>query len=214
MKGGKRFLLFSLVLLLCAAGLSLFAFRHLGQWLELDEPLRQSTAIAVLGGGVPFRAMEAAKLYHAGWAKEIWLTEGKSDARDRALAAIGLDAGSEHESSRIVLEKLEVPHAAIQLIPGPVDNTVSELQTILDYARKRQLGPVILVSSKSHTRRLRVIWNRVASKDREAIVRGSSVDTFDAAAWWRTTSDALEAFREAFGIANALAGFPMAPRER
>ena len=211
--GRRKLVPFALVFLVSACGL-LFAFRDLGHWLELDEPLRPAAAIVVLGGGFPFRAIEAATLYRNAWAKEVWLTPGKADKGDAALAAIGFTTTAEYESSRAVLEKLGVPPANIRIIPIPVENTVAELRAIRDYAQNRSPGPVILVSSRSHTRRVRVIWNRVTPANRIAIVRYTPEDPFDAARWWHTTSDAIAAFREAFGIVNAWAGFPMAPRER
>jgi uncharacterized SAM-binding protein YcdF (DUF218 family) len=196
------------------SGLFFFALRHLGQWLELDEPLRHSGAIVVVGGGVPFRAMEAATLYHSGWAPEVWLTQGLPHENDLAMERLGIPMTSEHELSRLVLLKLGVPPSAIQVVPGFVDNTVAELAAIRSYAQSRSPGALILVSSKYHARRIRTIWNSVAPADVAVIVRYPAGDGFDAQRWWRTTTDALATFREAFGILNAWAGFPIAPRER
>jgi uncharacterized SAM-binding protein YcdF (DUF218 family) len=203
-----------LAALFTVAGLSLLTLRHLGQWLELDEPLQHSRAIIVFGGGVPFRAMEAANLYHARWASAIWLTQGSIDERDAALTKIGLPATPEYEFSRRVLIKLGVPPEAIQVVPQPVDNTAAEVRAIVRYAQPGAGGPLILVTSKSHTRRVRVIWNAVPHSRQLAVIRYSGEEPFDADHWWRTTTDALAAFREAFGILNVWAGFPIAPRER
>ena len=43
-------------------------------WLVVSDPPQPSAAIVVLGGKVPFRAMEGASLYKQGWAREVWLT--------------------------------------------------------------------------------------------------------------------------------------------
>jgi uncharacterized SAM-binding protein YcdF (DUF218 family) len=209
----RRFFAVAALFIVVVVASGAWALRHLGEWLELDERLERSKAIVVLGGGVPFRAIEAANLYRSGWASEVWLTAGLPDPRDVALARIGIHENAEHEASRAVLLKLGVPAAAIQVVPEPVDNTASELRAIFQYGRAGR-EPVILVTSRSHTRRVRVIWNRVTPGGRRAIVRYAKDDPFDADAWWRTTSDALIAFREAFGIVNAWAGFPIAPRER
>ncbi len=116
----------SIFLVLCA-GLGIYAFRHLGEWLELDEPLRQSKAIVVMGGGIPFRAMEAADLYHAHWANEVWLTTGAgTSSADLALARIGMPQGTEEEMNYQILSRLGVPAAAIRVIPDHVDNTLAE----------------------------------------------------------------------------------------
>jgi uncharacterized SAM-binding protein YcdF (DUF218 family) len=185
---------------------------HLGQWLMVNEPLRHAQAIAVLGGGQGWRSIEAAGLYHAGWAPEIWLTQGTQNETDDELAGIGFPADSEKDFSRKVLLKLGVPDAAIRDIPQPVDNTVSELRAIAGFAQP-QAGPVILVTSKSHTRRVRVIWDAVV-RNPPAVIRYKPSDPFDPSRWWRTTTDALASFREAFGILNVWAGLPIAPRER
>jgi len=46
----------------------------LGHWLVKEDNLKPATAIAVLSGYIPSRALEAAWLYRDGSAKEIWLT--------------------------------------------------------------------------------------------------------------------------------------------
>jgi uncharacterized SAM-binding protein YcdF (DUF218 family) len=196
-----------------AVGGFLFTLLHLGGWLQINEPLRHARAIAVLGGGQPWRSIEAASLYHAGWAPEIWLTIGTPDERDSELADIGFPPPSESDLSRKVLVKLGVPDSAIREIPKAVDNTVSELRVIAAYARSQSADPLIIVTSKVHTRRVRVIWTTVAP-GQTVIVRNKPSDPFEPSRWWRTTTDALSAIREVFGILNAWAGFPIAPRER
>jgi len=70
---------------------------------------------------------------------------------------------------------------------------------------------VIIVTSKPHTRRVRLIWHKRVGNDPRLIIRYVSDDPFDAAHWWRKTSDALDVVREWLGIANAWAGFPLHP---
>jgi hypothetical protein len=210
----RRFFGYAALFIAIAAGLFLVAFRNLGQWLAIDEPLHRAQAIAVLGGGVPFRAMEAASVYHAGWAEEVWLTQGRAPTDgDLALAKLGLPPVPEYEISRRVLLKLGVPPAAIQVVPGYVENTVGELGAILRYAKPAPPAAVILISSKAQARRARIIWNAVSGAGRQAIVRYAPDDPFDSSHWWSTSSDTLEATREVGGILNAWAGFRIAPRK-
>lgn len=207
-----RFALLAAIFLLLLAAVSLYGFRHLGYWLELDEPLRKSQAIVVLGGGTPYRAMEAADLYKAKWADQVWLTEGAPDGRDIVLARIGIEPSPEYEYNELVLTKLGVPKEAIRVIPDRVENTVAEEKAILRYAGSDQRDSVILVSSKAHTRRVRVVWDSIGGNRVAAIVRYTQEEPYDAARWWSNTSDALATFRELFGILNARAGFPIEPR--
>jgi uncharacterized SAM-binding protein YcdF (DUF218 family) len=210
----RRYIPFAALFLAIAAACSLFALRHAGQWLEVDEPLQHSRAIAILGGGQPFRPIEAANLYRAGWAREVWLTQGAGDEKEAALEKIGIPVTPEHELSRQILLKLGVPPAAIQVVPGTVNNTAAELAAILRYAQAGSHEPVILATSRSHTRRVRVIWDILSDDRYPAIVRYTELDPYNAVRWWQTSTDAMTTAHEVFGIVNARAGFPIAPRER
>src|SRR5204862_282072 len=56
---------------------------------------------------------------------------------------------------------------------------------------------------KVHTRRVRLLWRRLASGQGQAIVRASSGDPFDPGNWWRNTRDAFDVVREVLGVLNA-----------
>lgn len=211
--GRTRFALYILSSLIFLACLGLAAFRYVGYWLVLDETLERSKAIVVMGGGFPYRAAKAAELYKEGWAKEVWLTQGSQNDRDRDLAAFGMPQTAEHESGRWLLQKLGVPEGSIKVVPEPVDNTLTELRAVYQYATQHGGGPLIIVTSKQHTRRVRVIWNAVAGRKMRMEVRSTPREAYDEAHWWRNTTDALATFRETFGILNVWAGSPIVPRE-
>jgi hypothetical protein len=78
----------SLVLLI-AFMLCLF---YLGRWLIVEDPLDHAQAIAVLSGRLPLRVLEAAKLYRAGYAPEVWLshsTEPGKSLREMGVRYLG-----------------------------------------------------------------------------------------------------------------------------
>jgi uncharacterized SAM-binding protein YcdF (DUF218 family) len=173
-----------------------------------SDPLERADAIVIFGGGVPFRAMEAARIYHQGLAVRVWLTQGALHEDDLELARLGVDRTPEYVYSQEVLKKLGVPSAAIQILPQPVRNTAEEVRCIAQAAAAGHLGKVILVTSKYHARRVKILWHALTSGKVQAIVRYDS-DPSDPQHWWRKTSDAMSVSRELFGIANAWAGFPM-----
>src|ERR1700682_3697500 len=74
--------------LLFFAGLILFlaalVFLKVGRWLVVEDPLQKTDAIAVLSGRMPSRALEAARLYRAGYAPEVWLTYANEPASELA----------------------------------------------------------------------------------------------------------------------------------
>lgn len=200
-------------ILVTVAGAILFAglllFFNAGRWLVVEDPLRKATAIVVLSGRMPDRALEAARIYKQGYAPLVWLTH--STEPGATLEKLGIHYLGEEEYDRQVLMREGVPVSAIEVLDPPIVNTADEMRTIGEALRKEKQGAVILVTSKVHTRRTRALWNRLSAKDGTAIVRGVSVDPFDAAHWWRNTTDALDVVREILGLMNAWAGLPLRP---
>src|SRR5215831_6203401 len=169
--------------------LALVAFFGLGRWLIVEDPLGKARAIAVLSGRMPVRALEAAKLYREGYAPEVWLT--RTSEPGESLKAMGISfEGEEVYSARVLIHK-GVPAGAIHVLEAPIVNTADEMRVIskaLD--RKEKDRSVILVTSKPHTRRVRLLWRKLAPGDCRAIVRAASEDPFDARHWWRSSGDA------------------------
>ena len=184
------------------------AFIHLGSWVVVEDPLQKADAIVIFGGHLPFRAMEGAAIYRQGWAPEIWVTQSDSP-EEESSSALGIDYVPESGYSRRVLEKLGVPLGAIRMLEPACVNTTDEVKVALATLRARGGRRLILVSSKSHTRRIRVTWWALAERNREAIVRYTNQDPYQASRWWANSRDALSVTRELGGILNAWAGFPL-----
>jgi uncharacterized SAM-binding protein YcdF (DUF218 family) len=184
----------------------------LGRWLVVADPLERANAAVVLSGGVPFRPIEAAKIFQAGWAPEVWLTRGSRAAEEAVAAQIGLDLDfGDHATSRAILERLGVPPGAIRLMIPATRNTREELVVVARELAGAGGDRVILVTSKPHSRRVRATWAAVMGKAPRAIVRYAESDPFDGSHWWTHTNEALTVSREAFGLINVWAGFPVRP---
>ena len=188
---------------------SAITFVRIGQWLVVQDPLLQATAIAVLSGGMPGRALEAARIYKQGYASRVWLTH--STEPGATMEKLSVSYVGEEEYDRQILIHEGVPATSIEIIDPPIVNTADEMQTIGAALRKQPLHTVILVTSPVHTRRAKALWNRLARNDGVAIVRPVSDDDYDAAHWWRNTRDALDVVREVLGLANVWAGLPLRP---
>jgi uncharacterized SAM-binding protein YcdF (DUF218 family) len=188
--------------------LCLWGFTRLGIWIVVQDPLEKADTIVVLGGELPYRAMEAARLHTQGWAREIWVTQTESvHLRDTRLLVPELLP--EHEYSYKVLRALGVPENSIRILEPPVIATVDEVKVIVSNLQQTRGKRAILVTSKYHTRRLRVTWNAVADDHYEAVVRYTDRTPFDRDHWWRNSRDVLAVSREMGGILNAWAGFPL-----
>jgi uncharacterized SAM-binding protein YcdF (DUF218 family) len=194
-----------------SAGLVLAAviFFGLGRWLVVEDPLVKAQAIVVLSGAMPLRAIEAAKLYRAGYAPEIWLTHSAEPGE--TLEEMGIPFSGEDYYNKLVLIHDGVPPQAIHVLEPPIVNTVDEIKVAAAALKPGKGSAVILVTSKVHTRRVHLLWQRLAPGQARAIVRAASADPFDPRHWWRTTSDALDVVREFLGLLNAWAGLPLHP---
>jgi uncharacterized SAM-binding protein YcdF (DUF218 family) len=204
--------LVALVLVLVVGGLVAWAVARLGTWLVVADPLEPSRAVVVLSGYMPYRAMEAAKIYREGWAAEVWLTEWSQTRRRADLARLGISMPREDEYSHEVLRRSGVPDGSIHLLDGAVVNTVDEIHVIARQLARVGGERVIIVTSPPHTRRVRASWRAIVGESPHAIVRPSTSERYDGAHWWRHTSDALAVSREVFGLMNVWAGFPVQPR--
>jgi hypothetical protein len=158
---------------------------------------------------MPVRAEEAARLYREGFAAEVWLTH--STEPGATLAELGVAYTGEDSYNRQVLIHEGVPAAAIRVLEPPIENTADEMNAIAAALDPQKSRVVIVVTSKAHTRRTRLLWHKLAAPRGRAIVRAARDDSFDPAHWWRNTSDALEVVREVLGLFNAWAGLPLRP---
>jgi uncharacterized SAM-binding protein YcdF (DUF218 family) len=189
---------------------ALVFFFGVGRWLVVEVPLEKAQAIAVLSGGMPIRAIEAARLYHQGYASQIWLT--RPEEPDASLAPMGIPNSGEDFFNVRVLAHEAVPPEAIHVLAPAINNTADEMRAIAAELARENGSVVIIVTTKAHTRRVGRIWRQLAANRGRAIVRATPGDPFDPAHWWRSTHDALDVVREVLGVLNAWAGFPLQPR--
>ncbi len=186
----------------------------LGHWLMVADRLEPARAIVVLGGRVPFRVIEAASIYSGGWAGEIWLTKGARSAEEVPLDHLGVRIVRGEAYSRPVLEWLGVPAGRIRLLDDGVLNTVDEMRVIARELKGKGAEPVILVTSKTHSRRVRHTWSAIVGSSPRAIVRYATEEPYRPGRWWENTRDALDVSREVSGLMNVWVGFPVQPDRR
>lgn len=204
-RNGRKVILGAVSCVLLA--LAVVVFFGVGRWLVVEDPVGKARAIAVLSGRMPVRAMEAAKLYREGYAPEVWLTHTSEPGE--SLKSMGIPFEGEDVYNTRVLVHEGVPAGAIHVLEPPIVNTADEVRVISDALGREKDRSVILVTSKPHTRRVRLLWRKLAPAECRAIVRAAAEDPFDTRHWWRSSGDALDVVREVLGIMNAWAGLPL-----
>jgi uncharacterized SAM-binding protein YcdF (DUF218 family) len=185
------------------------SFFGVGRWLVVEDPLDKAQAIVVLSGRIPMRAKEAARLYKAAYAPQVWLTRANEPAASLQEMHIAY-LGEDFFNSRVLMHE-GVPANAIRALEPPIDNTADEVRAIAAELEQEKGAAVIIVTSKAHTRRVRTLWRELAGGKGRAIVRAAPTDPFAPEHWWRATGDALDVMREVLGLLNAWAGLPLHP---
>jgi uncharacterized SAM-binding protein YcdF (DUF218 family) len=168
--------------------LAVVAAPRLGAWLVVEDPLQKADALFVLGGTMYERPLEAVELYHEGWAPRMLLMRQIPDEGEDELVRRGIPFQREIDLQVDVLMKLGVPRQAIEVL-GEQDSTKDEANTLRAVVAARNWQRVIVVTSKQHTRRARMVMNqRLADTGSQVIVRASRYDKSDVDSWWRNRS--------------------------
>jgi uncharacterized SAM-binding protein YcdF (DUF218 family) len=184
-----------------------FFFLGIGHWLVKEDPLQKADAIAVLSGNFPTRALEAAKLYHQGYAKEIWLTH--PGTRSDPMKQFGVRYPSEDDCNYQVLRKQGVPEKSIHILETSIRNTADELDVISAALQDTGSQSVIVVTDKPHTRRVHTLWREFDADRGNAIVHGVSDGSYNPSRWWKTAGGTTQVLHEVLGMINASAGLPL-----
>ena len=168
--------------------LAAVAAPRLGAWLVVEDPLQKADAIFVLGGTLFERPLEAVDLYHAGWAPRLLLMRQIADDGELELRRRGVVYQREIDMQVDVLMRLGVPRAAIEIL-AEQNSTKDEADTLREVVVANRWTRVIVVTSKQHTRRARLVMHRrLADTGAQAILRASRYDRSDVDGWWRNRS--------------------------
>lgn len=191
---GPEFVLVKRLLIRLAALAAVFlviaavAAPRLGAWLVVDDPLQKADAIFVLGGTMFERPLEAVDLYHEGWAPRVLLTRQIADEGELELRRRGIPFQREIDIQIDALTRLGVPRAAIEILDEQ-NSTKDEAIALRVAVTANHWQRVIIVTSKQHTRRARLVMQRrLAGSGAVPIVRHSRYDQADVDAWWQNRS--------------------------
>jgi uncharacterized SAM-binding protein YcdF (DUF218 family) len=184
----KRFLIRSAVVLAPILILILFGLSRLGAFLVVEDPLAKADAIFVLGGSRYERPLEAVELYKAGWAPRVTLNRQIADNGEVALMRRGVPYTREVDEQIEVMGRLGVPASAITIL-NEANSTADEADTLYAIATRDRWTRVIVVTSKQHTRRARLVMRRrLSGTGVEVVMRGSRLDSADVDRWWTNRS--------------------------
>jgi uncharacterized SAM-binding protein YcdF (DUF218 family) len=155
--------------------------------LIVDQPLRHSDALLVLAGGAAYRErlLRAAELFRAGRSNRILLTnDGQLQSWSQTLQRNPLSV----ERAVLTLERLGVPQARVEILPGIMHGTSDEAFAASRYIKAHPIRSLVAVTSPYHTRR--TFWMLRHALPADVVVGIDSTPTTPAtptpASWWVT----------------------------
>lgn len=168
--------------------LGIYGLSRLGSFLVVQDPLDKADAIIVLGGTMYERQLEAVDLYRAGMAPRIFLFREISDWGELELIKRGIPFMRAVDLQIDAMEKVGVPRDAITIL-DQANSTADEADHVYDLVTSRHFSRVIIVTSKQHTRRARLVMGRrMASTGTAVIMRASRYDQANTERWWSERS--------------------------
>jgi uncharacterized SAM-binding protein YcdF (DUF218 family) len=184
----KRRLIRNALVLAPVLLLAFFLMRGVGAWLVVEDPLEKADAIVVLGGTMYERPLEAVDLINAGWAPRLVLIREHVDWGELELIARGVPYMRPIDLQLDTLRRLGIHADRIDVLE-PSNSTAEEAGVILQFATAQRYSRVIVVTSKQHTRRARLVMNRrLGPAGIDVRVRYSRYDRTDPQRWWSDRS--------------------------
>jgi uncharacterized SAM-binding protein YcdF (DUF218 family) len=175
------------VAVLAAAAAALFSA---GRLLVVADPLpAHADAIVILAGSVPDRTLEAVDLYRAGIASRIVVTRERVQRGNAALRARGVSLPEGDDLTIDALGRLGVPPSAVVRLRRRATSTDTEARTIARWACRVRVRRLVIVTSRAHTRRARLILAQSLGPGIELTIRPSRYDGFSSRRWWHVRRD-------------------------
>jgi hypothetical protein len=148
----------------------------------VSDPVTRADVVAVLGGDLEVRPFVAAELYKKDLVTKVLVsqvTEGRS-------SRIGLIPGHS-ELNRMVLLKLGVPDAAIEMFGEANKNTMDEASALRDWADRHDVSRIVIPTEIFAARRMRWIFNReFAGSSARPTIASFEPPNYTRAEWWKT----------------------------
>ncbi len=180
---------------ICVAGLYLEnILRSISGFLILEGQLKKTDIIVVLAGSIPDRAMEAADIYNDGYSKKILLTKEILPKSFEILLEKSIRIPEDYDINKIVLTSLGVSDVDIESLDKRVESTYEEASAVKDFLMENGYKSLILVTSKTHSRRAYLTFRSFLGNEIEIINKPTKYGDFNPDAWWTKRKDAKELF--------------------
>ena len=186
-RNNKRAYYLTLFILLVILCLFLFRNRYLpyaGNFLVVEDNLEKADAIFVFGGSIPNRIIEAADIYNQGFAPLIIISKYPKPEGYKYLEEKGITYPEGHDINKSIALSLGIPENSIMITNYRTASTFEELILLKNFCLEKNYKKIILVSTKSHTKRISKIFLDIAGDKIKGVVRYTGYDSYNPDKWW------------------------------
>lgn len=185
-------LIFFLLLIFLSFIFRFQILKGIGNFLVSEDLLEKADAIFVLGGDSYDRGNFAIKLFNEGYSSKIVCL---GENIPSIFKAIGISY-AESEVTKINIMSLPtlfqrkrekvIPDSSVIVLKKGT-STQEEIAAIIDYCKANNLEKVILISSKFHTRRVRLACKKKFREENlELIIAGAGSTIYPEEEWWKS----------------------------
>jgi uncharacterized SAM-binding protein YcdF (DUF218 family) len=168
-----------------------------GRLLVVADPLpARADAVVILAGSIADRVLEAAYLYRTGVAPTVVVTRERLQPGEAMLRRRGVRLPEPAELTLRALRELGVPEPATLRLRRRTTSTESEARTIARWACSHRVRHLVVVTSRAHTRRARLILRQALGPRIVLSIRPARHDPFSPRRWWRLRRDTKIALSE------------------
>lgn len=189
----------SCALLLALPFLTYIFLWAMGGFLVVGDPIQRSDAVVLLSGGDDERLGEAVRIYEAGLAGHLLITETGT-----------IPEGGGPRASTLLQRQAEaagIPGDAIWTTLGKSSSTQDEAEAVRAFSDQRSLDAIIVVTDPYHTRRTQWVFKSVFSdSETRVLVRPVRGHWYQSATWFLSLSGWRVTLTEYLKLAGTLVG--------
>ena len=176
-----------------------------GRLLVEEDPWAPADIVALVSANPIAVASVGAEAVRSGYTTRVLLLEAEPRPEDVLVRSLGISVPSRTELAALVLVKLRVPREALVVEHLRRNGTNVAIQAVAAYAKAHGMTRVIIVTSRSHTRRAGILLRRALPPGAHVVVRASPEDEFRVDGWWRDRDHAREVLVESLRWMNSFA---------
>ena len=192
-----------------------YLLKKIGFFLIFEQEPQKADVIVALNGGDAERSLAAADLYNQGFANLIVLSKGFEPGGNEELRKrMCNDLKNRKIFFQWAIEGMGVPKESFKLIGDGVTSTYDEAIVTKTFVKENGYKSILLVTSKSHSKRAYLTFQSVLNKKENEIkitIIPSSYDNFDPDSWWKKEEHAKLVFDEYVRLIYFVLAFRISP---